>query len=393
MKIALVSPDAITVWLFRKGLIKRLIHEGHSVFVICKPDNYWDQVKGLGVICKPIDLGRFISPLKDIKLLIKLYILFRKERFDIVHNFTPKPNIFGSIAASLAGCETILGMVEGLGFVFSSQTSVRSGVLLKVLSFLYTLAFSKCNRVCFANADDMEKLISMRLIKRNKTILIKSAGIDLQEFCEEAIDLKVLNHFKEELRVSEKSRLVIMASRLVWSKGVAEFIEAAEIINQRYCHVKFILVGNVEKDSSLAVPNSYIEKKQNDYLITLGFRDELRELISLSDIVVLPSYYGEGVPQVLLDGMAMGKPIVTTNNVGCRETVDDGKNGYLIPVKDSNALANALDDLLLDDKKRVEFGRQSLLKVKQEFDQKLIVEKMLNDFYQLLPHKLNVRLH
>jgi len=383
MKIALVSPDALTVWLFRKGLIRRLISEGHSVYVFCAPDSYQERVEGLGVVCVPVELSRFVSPVKDIGLLVELYKQFRKERFDLVHNFTPKPNIYGAIAAHLAGCQRVVCMVEGLGFVFSSRINLGSWAKVKALSFLYWVAFGVCDRVCFMNPDDLGRFVSTRLVKRHKAVLIRSAGIDLTEFSPDAVDPKTLERLREELRISEGTRVVIMVSRLVWSKGVAEFVQAAEMLHARYPSVKFLLVGQLEERSLQAIPSTYIEQKQSDWLMRLGFRDEVRELMVLADIVVLPSYYGEGTPKVLLEGMAMGKPIVTTDNVGCRETVDHGKNGYLIPVQDPQALASALETLLTDDNKRIEFGRESLLKVRREFDEKLVVDRILTELYQL----------
>lgn len=387
MKIALVSPDFHSIWVLHRWLVRRLIAEGHSVYIygvrVGVPAKYQRRLEGLGTVCVPIELERFISPAQDIRLLVGLYRQFRKEQFDIVHTFMAKANIYGAIAARLAGCRTIVGTIEGLGVVFSSKDGLGSLVLQKVLSFLYLLSFSLIDRVWFVNADDLEYLVSARILKRHKTVLIRSAGIDLTEFRPEVADQRVIEQLKAELDIHEGNQVVVMVARLIWSKGVAEFVQAAEMLHERFPKVKFLLVGPEEQDNLQAVPRAYIEEKQCDWLIILGFRDEIRELMALADIVVLPSYYGEGVPQTLLEGMAMGKPIITTDNVGCRETVEDGKNGYLVPVKDSKSLADAIREVIGDAKKMTLFGEYSRLKVEREFDEGLVVKRVLTELYQL----------
>jgi glycosyltransferase involved in cell wall biosynthesis len=172
--------------------------------------------------------------------------------------------------------------------------------------------------------------------------------------------------------------VITMVSRLMWEKGVREFIEAAKIIKSRYPEAFFLLVGGIDKENPSAISEKYLNEAEHEgYIKWLGHRNDVVNLLAISDIVTLPSYYREGVPKVILEAMAMEKPIVTTDNIGCKETVEEGKNGFLVPVKDPVALSDGIEKLILDKKMRTEFGKYSRLKVEREFDEKDVIEKTI----------------
>jgi N,N'-diacetylbacillosaminyl-diphospho-undecaprenol alpha-1,3-N-acetylgalactosaminyltransferase len=176
-----------------------------------------------------------------------------------------------------------------------------------------------------------------------------------------------------------------MVARMIWAKGIKEFVEASKILKDRMPHVKFVLVGPKEEGIDDAVPESYLtESERSENFIWTGFRNDVKDLYAISDLAVLPSYYREGgYPRALTEPMAMGKPVITTDNVDCRSTVEHGRNGYLVPIKNAKALADAIEILMNDDKKRERFGQYSRLKAVKEYDEKIIVQQVIKKFLQI----------
>jgi len=385
LKIALVAPDDFSIWHFRKYLIKALKERGCNVYAISTAGEYVGLIESLGAVHIPVEMNRFMSPMKDLKFLMALYDIFRTEKFDIVHNFTIKPNIYSAIAARVAGIKKIIGSVTGLGFVYSDNSELKLRRLRPVINKLYWLGFKLSDKVWFQNADDLAFFVSSHLIDKQKAVIIKGSGVNLQEYWLYSLDSNKIVELKKELGANALTKFVVMVvARVVWSKGVREFIEASEILKEKYPFTKFILVGPIEKGSPLSVPQEYLrEKEKSENFQWLGFRKDIKEILTLSDLVVLPSYYREGIPRSLLEAMALEKPIITTNSVGCKEVVEDGKNGYLIPIKDSKALADAIEVLINDDKKRADFGRYSRLKAEKEFDEKVVVDRIIKELYEL----------
>ena len=384
MKIALVLNDDFSMWHFRGGLMKRLVGEGHAVYAITPAGSYVKKMEGIGVTHISIPVGRFIDPMQDILLCIRLYLIFRKEKFDIVHTMTIKPNIYGTIAARMAGIKRIVGLVSGLGFMFSRDPGIILRICRPFIMGIYRFACKLSDRVWFQNEDDMRFFIERRVIAKDKAILIKSGGINLYEYSPGTVSYEKLNILRDELGISKTGVTVIMVTaRMIWSKGVREYIKAAEILLARYPETKFILVGPLDERSPDAVPAEYLRAKGRNPNIKIisEFRDDVKEMIALSDIVVLPSYYKEGVPRVLLEALAMAKPVVTTDTPGCSETVECGKNGYLIPIKDADALAKALGSFLGDSSILEGFGRYSRIKAEKEFNEKAVIGDIIKNLY------------
>lgn len=384
MKIALVAPDDFSVWQFRKGLIQYLVSHGHEVYVISDifclttPPRYFELLKEIGVTYISIKINRFFAPRSDIGLIINLYKIFKKISFDIVHNFTIKPNIFGSIAAKFANVPKIICSVTGRGFVKFNK------ILNLIVKIFYWYSFRISNKIWFQNPDDLNYFLDSKIVDKNKAVLIKGSGVNLDEFSINSLNEYELLEFKKKMQIDSSSKIITMVvARVVKAKGVIEFIKASEILKDKY-PIKFILVGPIEKNSSQSIQKEYLKKKEElGNFKWISFVKDIRKIYAISDVVVLPSYYGEGVPRSLLEAMAMEKPIITTDNVGCREVVEDGKNGYLVPIKDSKALANAIEKLIIDENKRKKFGRYSRIKVEKEFDEKIVIERIIKELYQL----------
>lgn len=388
MKIALVAPNTGHITAFWLGLIEALKLAGHDLHVLAPLDNDEDRenkkkIEALGCTFKAIPLYRFIHPLRDLKLLLTLYRLYKQEQYDLISNFTVKPNVFSAIAAKLAGCPRIVDMVLGLGMVFSTRGSIKFTALRSILSALYKVGFTCCTKVCFVNNDDRDEALRRKLVNPSKAIVIKSGiGVDLEKFCNGQVSADERTAIRNEINASDTTPIVIMMARLFWGKGIREFFDAYHLLKDKFPDVHFVLVGPHDVGSLESIPQDYLDDNLSNRLHWLGWRTDVRELLSTCDIFVLPSYYGEGLPQVLLEAMAFGKPLVSTDNVGCREAVEDNKNGYLIPTRNSDALADALAKLLTNTELREEFGRYSRQKAEREFGKKDIIQRLFNEFYE-----------
>jgi N,N'-diacetylbacillosaminyl-diphospho-undecaprenol alpha-1,3-N-acetylgalactosaminyltransferase len=383
LKIALFYHDNFAVWQFRKGLIQHLVRRGHAVYVICPSGDYDRHIENLGAILLPIPIGRSIDIVSDLKVLFSLYRICLKEKFDIIHNFTMKPNIYGAIAAKCAGIKTIVSLVPGLGSIYSEHTTYGHKLLKILISICYRISFRFTDRVWFQNNEDLEFFVQSKLLASHKAVLIRSSGINLEEYSLHAVNKDYVASLRSEFGLSDDTRVVTMVARPSWLKGVAEFIDAAQRCAKQVEKVTFLLVGGGYQDPQ-SVPVSYLEQhSQSTYFKWLGFRTDVKEILAISDIAVLPSYYPEGIPRFLLEALAMQKPIITTDSVGCREVVNHGKNGFLIPIKSSEALSCAVITLLSNDEQRNAFGIASRQKARKEFSEEIIVGKVLSDLYKI----------
>jgi N,N'-diacetylbacillosaminyl-diphospho-undecaprenol alpha-1,3-N-acetylgalactosaminyltransferase len=385
MRAILVLNDAFSMWHFRRGLIRALVERGVEVIVVTPggPDERNFETIGAQHIRLP--MKRFISPAADLSLAIRFYRLCRRLRPDVVHTMTVKPNLFAAPAARLAGVKTVVGLVSGLGFGLMPQRDGWGARLTKAVTTVgYRLAGYTLDRIWFQHQDDANYFISHRLLAAEKTVVIRSGGINLEDYSPAIVSAALNERVRRELSVSTRSVLVIMAvARVVWSKGVREFVESAERICAQHQNCEFRLFGAIEPDSPDAVPESYLRTIKNRAFRWVGFQDDLKPILSAADIVVLPSYYAEGVPRVLLEALAIGKPIITTSHPGCREVVDDGRNGSLVAPKSVDGLQRALASLVDDEERRQTFGRQSRLKAEAEFGEREVTTRVIEELYGL----------
>jgi len=385
MNIALVGPTDRSIWAFRRGLMQILQDEGHSVSAVCSRGEYVPRLQAMGVNHIPVEMSRFVNPFADIRYCLNLYQVFRTIRFDLVHTFTVKPNVYGAIAAKLAGVPELYALVEGLGFGYPDGESAWAKLSRLVLRSLYRIPGALCRRIWFINKDDESLFLSSGIISERQAVFIRSVGVDTDEYRMQSVERESVESLRRELGIAPETLCVTMVGRMTWSKGVREFVESARILQERWPSVKYLLIGEIQPGSPLSVPVDYLTGHGVRGLQWLAFRSDVRELLALSNVVVLPSYYREGVPRTLLEAMAMEKPIVTTDYVGCREVVVDGKNGYLVPIKDPESLAQAIERLLQDGDKRAAFGQYGRRWVEDEFDEGIVVRRVLRELYRLTP--------
>jgi len=378
-RVAIVLNDDFALWLFFRGLIKELVARGVTVFAITPPGEYVARLEALGAQHVAVEFERFMNPIADLKTIWRLTRVLASKRVDLVCNITAKPIVFGGVAARLARVKRVVGMVEGLGYGFGAADTWQRRILRGVVSRMYRLGCRLTDRVGFANPDDRELFIAEGILEPAKAVAFRSMiGINVQEYSAAAVDDAALTTVRSQINKQPGEILITMiVSRQCWSKGVREFIEAAQRVSAAHTRARFLLVGPLDPKSPEAIPDEYLRRHASDRFQWITFSHHVREILHLSDIVVLPSYYREGLPVVLLEGLAMGKPIVTTDHVGCRETVEAGRNGLLVPIKDVDALAAAIERLVQDDELRQRFGRESRMIAERDFDQRAVIERVL----------------
>lgn len=390
INIALVCPDDLSVVLFCKGIIEALQNREQSeVYVISdvygeNTDGYYSNViKSWGINHVALKMDRHIKPIEDIKYTVTLYRIFKKYKIDTVVNVTTKPNIYGSIAAKLAGINQSLCAVWGRGTAFLEGNGFKGNVLRVLVLTLYSISFRLSKRVWFTNINDHNYFVAHKTVPRRKAFLTANY-VNTEDYHPYTLPDDKLASLRKELNLSVEDKVVIMVGRMIWSKGVREFVEASKILENKLPNVKFILVGPEETTSPDAVPTEYLQASgMSKHFKWLGFRMDVKDLYSVSDLAVLPSYYREGgYPRALTEPMAMGKPVIAADTEDCRNPVEHGKNGYLVPIKDSRALAEAIEDLMCDDQKREEYGLYSRVKVKRDYDEKVIVQNVVDKFLE-----------
>jgi len=369
-KILIVSSTTQTLYNFRIGLLRALRDEKFEVRAIAKKEEFDKKLEEEGFKCIFLKyLNRSgINPIGDIKLMLELRRIYRKEKPDLIIHYTIKPNIYGSIVSRFMGIKSFC-VVTGLGYTFT-----KGGALFKVVKLLYKISLSFAKKIFFQNNDDRKLFIEEGIAPLDKSILL-GGGVNTEYFSPEVC--------RKPSNSNNLSFLLI--ARMLWDKGIGEFAGAAEIVKKRFPDTQFQLLGFIDKGNPSVIPEGKIKDWEREGLIKhLGSTDDVRPFICKSSCVVLPSYR-EGIPHSLLEAMAMTKPIITTDSVGCKEVVENEKNGFLVPVKNAEALANAIERFIsLPEDKKTKMGEYSREKAIREFDEKSIIKVYLKNIEDAL---------
>lgn len=361
-------------WFFishRLILAKSAVAEGYDVYVAGKDTGRKNEIESVGASFIDLVFERSGTNLvKEILVLQRFYSLYKGLKPDVVHHITLKPVIYGSIIARLLKIP-VLNAISGLGFNFTED---KTGLSTKLMISFMRFGFKNKKMTCvFQNKDDRSAIESREILSNTSNIvMIKGAGVDLEKF---SYSLPV---FKEKIEI-------ILPARLLWDKGVEEFYKAAlQLKNKFEGKALFKLVGIADKDNKAGVSESQLKKWINPgYFEWLGYQKNMVDVYEKSDIVVLPSYR-EGMPKTLLEACAIGRPIVTTDAIGCRECVEEEVNGFKVPVKSINELSLAIEKLLKDDVIRIKMGEAGREKAILEFDEKKVIEKHIEIYKELL---------
>jgi glycosyltransferase involved in cell wall biosynthesis len=331
-------------------------------------------------------LKRRFNVAEDIRSLLSLYRLFRRERFMLVHAFDTKPTVLGRVAARLAGTPVIVGTIPGMGTLFSDGG--RSNMALRCIYVLaHRVACAASDMTVFQNTDDMDYFLSKRIVQPHKAVLIRGSGVDVEKFAPALRSSVNLDALTEELSLCPDRVNFFMISRMVRHKGVREYMQAAKIIKSLWSDkADFYLVGPLE-NSLAAIPEETL-RSTKEVIRYIGPRTDVLALLRLADVVVLPSYYREGIPRILLEASAMEVPVITTLMPGCKEVVEDGLTGYTVAPRDSRALAKAMDLMIRRRSALSEMGKRAREKIIKEFSlEKICVETVR--LYNTLLKKLH----
>ncbi|MDU0369645.1 glycosyltransferase family 4 protein [Hymenobacter endophyticus] len=363
MRVAIVINTSWNIWNFRRSLVKALQAAGHEVLAIAPPDAYSERLETeLGCRFVPILMeNKGTNPVKDAALTRRFYQIYRRERPDVVLQYTIKPNIYGTIAARMAGIPSV-NNVSGLGTVFIVKNMVS-----KVALGLYRFAFRFPKRVFFQNDDDRQLFLQNGLVDPHITDLLPGSGVDIHRFRPDPAYQR------------QEPFVFLMIARVLYEKGVEEYFEAARLVREAVPGTRVQLLGGVDESGGVGVKRSVFEQwLQADNVEYLGTSDDVAAQIRRADCVVLPSYR-EGTPKTLLEAAAMGKPIVTTNVPGCRETVVDGQNGLLCEVRNAQDLAEKMLRIVrLSTPELEQMGRAGRRLAETKFDEQLVLTKYLN---------------
>lgn len=359
-KTAVISINASwNIFNFRRGLIAALQEQGFRVVALAPPDDYSSRLAELGVEFRPIEIDKQgVSPRRDLMLLGRYYGALRAIRPAVFLGYTAKPNIYGSLAAHALGIP-VINNVSGLGTAF-----IKQGLLTRIVSALYRLAFSRSATVFFQNDEDKAMFERARIVRGNKTRLLPGSGINLSEFAPPVA------------RGRTDTICFLMIARLLWDKGVGEYVEAARRLRSQHPNAHFQLLGFLDVPNRTAVSRVDVEGWVAEGVIDyLGDCEDVRPFISAADCIVLPSYR-EGLPRVLLEGAAMAKPLIATDVPGCRHVIEQGTNGYLCDVRNAHSLAAAMRKMArLTPDEREELGRAGRAKVEAQFDERIVIER------------------
>lgn len=365
-------------WFFlshRKDIAIAAKKQGYDVTIVTKDTGKRTDIERLGFRFIDLPMNRSGQNIKEeLHTCWFLYRLYKEEKPDVVHHVGLKTILWGALAAKLAGVKGVVNAVSGLGIFFSEENkSMVARLLPKVLRFSH----HRSNlAVIFQNDEDKDLFLRNGIIKEKQAFYIKGSGVNLNEYC-----------YTSEPETGNIR--VLLTARMIEEKGIFVLTDAAELLREQYQNkVEFLLCGGLD-DNPKAIKKEELEAKcDGKYIQWLGYRTDVLDLLKGCHIVAFPSYYKEGLPKSLIEATAIGRPIVTTDSIGCRETVVDGYNGYLIPIKNSKALADKLQVLFDNKELRIKMGRNSRMLAERDFSIENVIEKHLKIYSLLANTKL-----
>ena len=373
MKCLLYANTDWYLYNFRCSLALALRAQGYEVLLVSPPGPYGEKLLALGLrwIAAPME-RRSLNPVREIGLLLWLYRLLRRERPDVVHSFTIKCVVYGALAAQLTGAARV-NAVAGMGYLFIGD-SLRARLLRPFVRRLMRLAVGgEKTRLVLQNPDDVDLFLRGGLASREGIRLIAGSGVDCSRFLPPKAD-----------RAEGAPLRVLLAARMLWDKGVQEFVDAGRLLREQGRAVNFILAGTPDAGNPAAIPEEILAGwHRSGEVEWLGHVDDMPALLASADVVVLPSYR-EGLPKSLIEAAACARPLVATDVPGCREVITDGVDGLLVSARQSTALAVAVARLQDDRDLARRLGEAARSKALTEFDERIVIEKTLAVYREVM---------
>lgn len=366
-KILILANHFITIYAFRKELVKELIENNNEVFLALPKSEENDYFASMG--CKIIDTPldrRGTNPVSDVKLLFQYIKIIRDVKPDVVLTYTIKPNTYGGIAARICSAKT-MHTVTGLGSVYIQNMWQKNIAII-----LNRIAFKSASKVVFLNEDNKDFYKQLEIISTNHdTMIVPGSGVNLESF-------------KYEKQPSGEKITFTFVGRILKDKGIEEYLSAAKELVSKYSYVDFEVVGFVDEEKYIELLEEY---ERQGIIKYLGKRSDISEIMKNSSCIVLPSY-GEGRGTVLQEGAAVGRPLITCNTYGCKENVEEGYNGYLCNVADVASLKNTMVNFINLSKEEKELmGKRSREKAEKEFDRKIVVSAYIGEIKKIVKGK------
>ncbi|HDD62060.1 MAG TPA: glycosyltransferase family 1 protein [Chloroflexi bacterium] len=371
LKILFFISEDWYFWSHRRSIAIEAIRRGYEVVLVSRVNELQEEIEQLGIKLIPSRLVRkSVNPFGELKTLLELIRIYRQEKPDIVHHVALKPIIYGTLAARITNIPGIVNAFGGLGHLFSSS-NWRTRFLKNLFILILRLTLNNDRiRIILQNPVDFQRLIKKKVVDGDKLKLIRGAGADLGYFIP-----------TEE---PEGTPVLVYAGRLLWSKGVGDFVHALEIIKDQEIDFRAVLIGKPDPDNPESIPINKLEKWEEKGLIEWkGFREDMALELSSATMIVLPTYYGEGVPKILIEAAAASRPIITTKIPGCMEIVKDNWNGLLIPPHKPEELARAICKLINDKDLRQEMGKNGRMLVEKEFSEEIVLEQTFSLYEEL----------
>lgn len=362
MKIILFANTDWYLYNYRLELAQALRVNGHEVVLVSPEGNFAPRLRELGFRLVPFPLSRRgINPLVEFSTLVRLIGLFHKEKPDLVHQFTIKCVLYGSLACFFTGVRSVVNSVEGLGYVFTQGIGKQTW-LRGLVKLIYRLALHP-TWVIVLNPDDRQYFIENHLANPRQMVLILGTGVNIRQF--------------SPVPESEGNPLVILPARLLWDKGVGEFVEAARRLRTAGLQARFALVGDPDDGNPRSVMLTQLQDwEKEDVIEWWGWKEKMADVYAQASIICLPTYR-EGLPKSLIEAVACGRPIVTTNVPGCREIIQQGKNGLLVEARDVSGLAEALKYLVLNPSIRIKMGAAGRKIAEEKYSSEHIIPQIM----------------
>ena len=365
-------------WFFCSHFLERALaakKAGYSIFVLSRMSLKKDILDSYGMKFISVPFNRkSTNPFYELCVLIRIIFIYKRVRPDIVHHVAAKPIIYGSIAAKICKIKSVINAPVGMGYVFTSD-NIKAKVLRPLVKILFKFfidshnGINKRNKVIFENKEDLKYFIKLGAVDPKNACIIQGAGV------------KIKQNYKP--RESKEIPTIALVARMLKDKGINEFVEAARIVNREKKFGNFLLVGDIDPGNPSSLKRQTLAKWNDDKIIKwVGWIENVGEILKKTDILCLPSYR-EGLPKALIEGAAYGLPLVTTNTIGCRDVVEDGVNGFLVPIKNVEQLSKRIFELIQNKDMRNKMGMESFKMASNKFCSKIINTQTLNVYNEM----------
>jgi len=371
-KLLFVIAEDYLFWSHRQPVARAALRAGYEVVVAARVHDHAQRIREAGFRLIPLELMReSYSPLRELRAIRQLRRIYRTEKPDIVHQVALKPVLYGSIAALGRKDIKVVNALVGLGYLVSSASFKARILRFGIWNSLRFLLNRPGSRVLLQNDDDRQLLVDQVSVRPEKTIVIRGSGVDTKTF--------------QPTPEPSGDPVVLLAARMLWIKGIGDFVEAASLLKARHVGARFVLAGDTDVCSPSGISPLQLQEWQGSGIVEWwGHQDEMHSVLQRVNIVCLPSHGGEGVPKALLEAAAAGRAIVTTGVPGCRDIVRQGVNGIVVPPHNPAALADALEAMLKQPAMRVEMAKRGREIAVNEFSQEAVADQTLALYQSLL---------